>query len=503
MKRVLVGASVLAVFGVGVGVGRAAFAPRAGLTQTVTASQGLEQVRQGDAKQRGALSAQRQGRLREVRDGQSVQAAILEAGPGDTIQIFPGTYKETVYVDRDGISLIGVIENGHWPLLDGEGVRNDAILYSGNDVRIENLHITRYKGNAIMGQAGNNFVIRHNWVESTGVYGIFPEYGQNGLIDYNVLSGIEDAAIYVGMCDNIHVAHNEVFANVAGIEVENSRHVIVENNVAYDNTAGLLAFVIPGLPIKTTADVIFRNNIVYGNNRKNFGAVGSVIAGVPAGTGVLIMAADDVVLDRNIIRDHKNIGIAILDHASADNMTSDPDAEPNPDRVQILDNVMMNNGTDPIPEIKALMVASLSSDGPDIAAAGGGVGSCILDAAKFRTLGLGGYGPCSRRDTQEVATYLLDEPAPSRGTDLPNKAQLVFSAICAGCHAYNARIVGPPVVAIQALYLDNPQGIADYIEKPTRRRPDFPPMPPQAHLSPELRTLVAEYLMRLEPSTAN
>ena len=90
--------------------------------------------------------------------------------------------------------------------------------------------------------------------------------------------GIEDAAIYIGMCDNIQVSNNEVFASVAGIEIENSRHAIVENNMVYDNAGGILTFITPGLPIKTTFDVIFRNNFVLRNNHANFGAPGSTVA---------------------------------------------------------------------------------------------------------------------------------------------------------------------------------------------------------------------------------
>ena len=62
------------------------------------------------------------------------------------------------------------------------------------------------------------------------------------MIELNVLSGIEDAAIYVGMCDNIDVRINEVFESVAGIEIENSRHCLVEYNYVHDNAGGLLAF---------------------------------------------------------------------------------------------------------------------------------------------------------------------------------------------------------------------------------------------------------------------
>ena len=131
------------------------------------------------------------GKLITVKAGDSIQAAIATAQPGDTVQLLPGTYRETVYIDKDDITLIGVIRGGEWPTLDGEGKRNDAVLYSGNGVRVENLRIENFKGNAIMGQAGNNFVIRHNWIANAGVYGIFPEFAQNGLIEYNILTGIE------------------------------------------------------------------------------------------------------------------------------------------------------------------------------------------------------------------------------------------------------------------------------------------------------------------------
>ena len=104
---------------------------------------------------------------------------------------------------------MGVIEAGERATLDGLGKLNDAILYSGNNILIANFKITRYKGNGIMSQAGNNFEIRNNVIVDTGIYGIFPQLGTNGLIEHNVVSGIEDAAIYIGMSDNIHVAYNE------------------------------------------------------------------------------------------------------------------------------------------------------------------------------------------------------------------------------------------------------------------------------------------------------
>jgi len=105
----------------------------------------------------------------EVREGDRIQDAVNAAQPGDEILVYPGLYSETVYVDKDDITLRGVVEGNNWPHLDGKMQLNDAILYSGNGFSVEWFKITHYKGNAIMGQAGNNFSIRNNWVIDSGV----------------------------------------------------------------------------------------------------------------------------------------------------------------------------------------------------------------------------------------------------------------------------------------------------------------------------------------------
>lgn len=430
-----------------------------------------------------------------VKPGDSIQAAVKAAKPGTSIFIMPGTYSETVYIDKDNIRLIGVIEQGKRAILDGLGTLNDAILYSGNNVVVENLYITRYKGNGIMGQAGNNFEIRNNIIANTGIYGIFPQLGKNGVVEYNVVSGIEDAAIYIGMSDNIHVAHNNVFDSVAGIEIENSRHAIVENNYVHNNTGGVLAFITPGLPIKTTYDVIIRNNFIVGNNHDNFGAPGSTVAGIPPGTGILIMAADQVIIEDNIISDNKTAGILIVDHANAANISDDPESEPNPDNISVLDNTMINNGFETIASIKALMAFELKSVEPDVVHVSKGTESCISNRSRYKTVGVKNFADCAYDNTDNIVTYLLDEPVPARQIAPSERGEIAYLGVCTGCHSYNGRLIGPSIQTIQALYFENPEGLVAYIKNPKKKRDDYPEMPSQAYLGDETLQAVAEYVL--------
>jgi parallel beta-helix repeat protein len=454
--------------------------------------------RTGSQTSEGAQNLKFERKVIEVKNGGSIQLAVKEANPGDLIKVYPGTYSENVYIDKDDITLQGVVINGEWPTLDGKRKINDAILYSGNGITIDNFKIINYKGNGIMGQAGNNFIIRNNWIIDTGVYGIFPQLGKNGLIEHNVLSKIADAAIYVGMSDNVDVIHNEVFDSVAGIEIENSRHCLVENNYAHDNTGGLLAFVTPGLPIKTTFDVIMRNNFVVNNNHVNFGAPGSTVSSIPAGTGILIMAADDVILENNIISGNQSTGVTIVDLATGAPKAKDPNSEGNPDRVVILDNIMYNNGSKPEGMIKQLMLSTPSKKGLDILAFGGGTGSTIKDKTKYVTFGLEKYGPAQIADTKGIPSMKTAKPVPPRAVTKEQLGEITYYGVCAGCHAIGSKLIGVPTEYIQMIHKGNPQGIVDYINNPKNLRDDYPDMPTQKYLSEEAKMAVAEYILALK-----
>ncbi|MBN2329136.1 MAG: cytochrome c, partial [Candidatus Omnitrophica bacterium] len=70
----------------------------------------------------------------------------------------------------------------------------------------------------------------------------------------------------------------------------------------------------------------------------------------------------------------------------------------------------------------------------------------------------------------------------------------VFKNVCASCHAYDVRLVGPPLTEIATIYPDNPAGIIQWVKKPGKKRPDYPPMPAIA-LSEAQHKAVAQYIL--------
>jgi parallel beta-helix repeat protein len=430
-----------------------------------------------------------------VKEGESIKAAVLRAKPGDTIRVMPGTYRETVFIDKDNIHLQGEVQEGKWPVLDGEGKLNDGILASGHGVVIERMWVKRYKGNGIMTQGANNYQIIHNIVEGPTFYAIFPQFGRNGLVAYNVISKSDDAAIYVGMSDGVDVLYNETYDSIIGIETENSRNTLIEGNYVHDNVMGIAATMLPGLPVKTAEQLVIRNNFVVRNNTKNFAPPGAITAGAPAGLGILVLGTDATTVEGNLIRDHKSAGLLMSETTF---LVTTPDAkmDPFPDGARLLRNTYINNGYDPQDSIKGILEVAGREKGVDVLATGKGRGNCVADRAAVTSLGIKSYPDCAADATSAaVLTARPAQPVEAPKYSEEQLGRMTYLAVCSGCHTYDSRLVGPPMVTIKALYANDAKGLAAWIAKPTRKRPEYPEMPPQDYLPDDVRSAVANYIL--------
>jgi parallel beta-helix repeat protein len=430
-----------------------------------------------------------------VNPGESIQAAVAKANPGDTIRVMPGTYQETVFIDKDDIHLQGVVEGGRWPVLDGEGKLNDGILASGHGTVIERMWVKHFKGNGIMTQGANNYRIIHNVVEGPTFYAIFPQFGRNGLVAHNVITKSDDAAIYVGMSDGVDVLFNETSESIIGSETENSKNTLIEGNYVHDNVMGIAATNLPGLPIKVAENLIIRNNFVVRNNTKNFAPPGAITAGAPAGLGILVLGTDATIVENNLIRDNKSAGVLI---AETTLFVTTPDAklDPFPDRTQILRNTYINNGYDPQDSVKGVLEVAGLEKGVDVLSSGKGRDNCIAERDAITSLGLKKFADCAPGATS-TATLTARPPEPVEATKYTREqmGRMTYLAVCTGCHTYDSKLVGPPMVAIKALYANDAKRMADWIAQPTRKRPEYPEMPPQNYLSEDVRTAVANYIL--------
>lgn len=285
---------------------------------TNTARELVARYNTGSGKE---VIAERAPQTISVKTGESIQAAVDRARPGDTIEVMPGVYKEEVKIDLDNITLRGVKHEAApadtkdgvlRPVLDGENKLSDGVLATGSNFLIENFDVQNYIANGVVTQHARNVTFRDLKLANTGLYGVYPVSCTGVRIERCVATGISDAALYVGQSRDIVVKDCEAYGNVTGIEIENSVNAVVENNNVHDNTGGILVFILPNNPSKVGHNCIVRNNRVINNNLANFANPNSIVANVPPGTGVMVMAADNNEVTGNEIRGNDCYGVAVF-----------------------------------------------------------------------------------------------------------------------------------------------------------------------------------------------
>lgn len=290
---------------------------------------------------------------------QQAQEALILAEAGDIIEFAEGTFEFNGTLSLDGTDKITIRGQGlEKTILDfgkqQQGSGGEGVRIKSNDFVMEDLTIQNSPGDAIKitDSEGVTFRRVRTWwsggpdVEN-GAYGFYPVLCKDVLIEHCVAECASDAGIYVGQTKNTIVRYNRASRNVAGIEIENTIGADVYENEATGNTGGLLAFSLPGLTIENGRQARIFKNRVYDNNLANFAPKGAIVSKVPAGTGVMIMATNDVELFDNDIHGNKTANCAIVSFRDSDKRQAPPEFNRYPQGIHIHDNRFADGGTDP------------------------------------------------------------------------------------------------------------------------------------------------------------
>jgi len=306
---------------------------------------------------------------------EEIQEALILAEPGDIIRLTSGTYnlEDSLSLDVDNVQIEG--EGMNQTILDFKNQQSGAqgLSVTSDNVTLQDFSVQDAKGDAIKVKGVTNIKflrVKTEWTDGpkseNGAYGLYPVESKNVLIDGCIAIGASDAGIYVGQSQNIIVRNSRAEFNVAGIEIENSYYADVYDNVATNNTGGILVFDLPSLPQQGGHHVRVFNNKSVGNNTDNFAPEGNIVGEVPRGTGIIIQANSDVEIFNNIIGDNDTVNIAVVTYG---NDTDDEEYYPHPKSIQIHGNEFGPTGYNPDTskgELAQILFDLSGGDMPDI-----------------------------------------------------------------------------------------------------------------------------------------
>lgn len=294
---------------------------------------------------------------------EALQTALITASEGDTIQLPEGTFNLTdgLSLDVDRVTLIGAGQGKTVLNFAGQSGAGEGLLVTSDDVTLRDFTLQDTAGDGIKSKGADRIVYYNltvEWTgepdESNGAYGVYPVESTDILVEGVTVRGASDAGIYVGQSKNIIVRNSVAEYNVAGIEIENSIGADVYNNRAENNAGGILVFDLPDLPLVGGHSTRIYDNKIINNNTRNFAPPGNIVASVPSGTGVIIMANENVHVFNNELANNRTAHVLLTAYQDA---FADERYNPLPRNISIKTNTYSEGGYDPKGMLEPLAAA--------------------------------------------------------------------------------------------------------------------------------------------------
>ncbi|SNS40496.1 parallel beta-helix domain-containing protein [Sphingopyxis indica] len=358
---------------------------------------------------------------------EKLQEALILAEPGDVVELGAGVWKLTdgLSLDVDNVTLRGAgVKDGEGSILDFSGQQGagEGLLVTSDDVLLTDFAVLNTRGDGIKSKDANRIVyhrLRVEWTagpkETNGAYGIYPVESRDVLIDSVYVRGASDAGIYVGQSKNVVVRDSIAKENVAGIEIENCYDADVHDNIAVQNSGGILVFDLPSLPQQGGHNVRVFDNIVQDNSTPNFAPKGNIVASVPTGTGVLVMANRRVEIFGNALENNGTANVMIVGYRYP---YDDAKYQPLPQDILVRDNVHGKAGFAPAFPGGAEMAAAMGGAIPPVLWDGAG-SAVVNDDVGVLSLGLPDVSTPQSEAQPSPADLKGDAPATLPGVTLP------------------------------------------------------------------------------------
>jgi hypothetical protein len=245
-------------------------------------------------------------------DVQTLQLAISQAQPGDTIVLDRGTYPggNVVPPSKHDLTITGVDRNQ--VVLDGGDTRKNGIVVHADGVSVLNMSAHNFLQNAFYWDGADRFRASYLTAWNVRGYGIYVEDGSNGVLDNDYVSGAADAAYYVGECRPCAATLSNLVATLSavGYSGTNATGVVIRDSIWDRNGAGIVPNTYANEALPPQAQTTIVGNTITGSGRARV-PIHTALAGF-VGTGIAVAGGNRNSISDNNITGSERYGVPVF-----------------------------------------------------------------------------------------------------------------------------------------------------------------------------------------------
>jgi parallel beta-helix repeat protein len=264
----------------------------------------------------------------------TINEAINNANPGDSIEVGSGKYLEYVVIDKP-LTLIG--EDNENTVIKGTGAGNGIYLSGQSDVTIQNFKITGFNNGIVLLHSNNNIIINNNLrgnsihglhshnsdsnlicdnIASTNNRGIHLGYSEDNILSANKISNNNYQGIALVYSNYNSVTTNNVSNNTAGIWLSSSNSNTIKDNIAINNNNGIFL-------VSYSSYNNIEGNTAFGNyfqgisiDQSDYNIINNNIASNNNDRGIVLRESNCNTISNNTVSKNSNMGISLFSYSN-------------------------------------------------------------------------------------------------------------------------------------------------------------------------------------------
>jgi parallel beta-helix repeat protein len=286
-----------------------------------------------------------------VSPGMSIQETIDKAVSGDSIQVLPGEYFQSIKITTPGLNVIGMEYEGVHALLNGFNKElvsrmSNPITIEANDVVVEGFHVRDFEGEGLILNDRENVTLRKLDIAVREGDALRFENSANITIEGCVLRSNGYIGLSLRKCQGVTVSRTESYNNALGVEITDGVKVSLNEMSVHNNVMGILLVTTSGEPGYSEHVTISNSRILDSKNILGEMKRPDLPLFMP-GVGLRIVGTAHTMVFRCDIEGNQTYGIMTEQYAL------NADAKPHPcNHTYVHHNGYANNGTAPSEEYK-------------------------------------------------------------------------------------------------------------------------------------------------------